>query len=218
MKRILACLLLLGLGVMLSLNAGRLHSLLCIYALRNPLSIAVTSFLHENASANIFRFEQDILQYFCLGPYFLCGGVLAGLAMTSRNSVCGVMLPIGFAASFSILLFRESMKWGDLHWIDFLPDMIAAWCLAPIFLIGLGIGELLRNRRFPQWRILDCFAVITIACALCYAVVYRPFAVLPSICIVSFGLLAWRMLAGIARGTPAEDVERNSSDQRSAVG
>jgi hypothetical protein len=155
----------------------------------------VTTFSYENFHPSVHQFEQDILYYLTLAPYLLTVGVVATIALTQRYSIYGLLLPVGFASCIRILVIRDSNRFSEISWIDFLPDMTSRWCLPPIYLVGIEIGNFLRNLRRPYWRITDLFWAMTIVCILCYAVANRPYMVIPTVFFVLSLLLAYRMFA-----------------------
>jgi hypothetical protein len=191
-------------GVMLAENVGHSLSILFSAMTRNPLTIAVTTFLNERAPESLIRFEQDLLHFFSLAPYFGLGGVIAGILFKYRWAWLGVCVPLGFGLWFNVCLVDMSFSWKSLHWTDLLPDIVSIFALTPIYLIGVAAGHALRHRRFPSWSISDCFIATTLASVLCYAIIRRPFLLIPGTIFVTCSLLAWRLLRNIRQDGVAE--------------
>jgi hypothetical protein len=183
---------LIAAGVMLAEDVGHVSGTLHRFISRNRLTVAVTECLSERAPSFLLRFEQDILFYFPLAPYFFVVGVIAGLCFAYSKAKCGVLFAAAYAGWFNFLLIRRTVGAEKLSWYMFLDVILCCIALVPIYLIGVNVGRAVVERRCPRWRLSDVFTAVTICGILLFAIVYRPFIAIPAILSLTSVLLAWR--------------------------
>jgi hypothetical protein len=191
--RSLVAILLVALGVMLAEGFGGVHSVLVKVTTRNPLTIAATGWLHDNAPRSLFYFEQDLLANYTLAPYFFLSGILAGFFLSFRHAALGSCLPLGYAVWTSVALIRmtqnsEIMKW--YHKIDMVLPFLS---LVPIYIVGCNLGVWLLRRESPRLSILDCLIAMSLVAILAASIAYwRLIGLDDATVLVAFTWLAWR--------------------------
>ena len=196
--RPLISLLLICVGVGLAHNVLGSASKLTLWATRNPATIAFTTFASERFPENLFRFEQDCLAHLSLSPYFFAVGMVAGISIPMRNTYLGALFTLSYAIWLSIQLFQMASQF-DLHWSDFLPNLVWSLSLTPIYLLATLIGRAVRLRVPPNWRIRDLLILTVIFAALLTFIITRiyltiPVTVLTLTCFVTWVL--WTSLSG----------------------
>lgn len=204
MNRVFISFVLFAAGVALAHNVADSHSFLLRAATRNPVTIAVTTYLYDHTPEAIYKFEQDLLHYFAVAPYFGVYGLVAGALLTYRSARLGVLVPMGFAVWFSIQLIQMTLTSRELDWTAFFPEIVSSFTLVPIYLIGTAAGSIISHRRLPTWTLSDCFVATTVACVLCYAIMRRPFLLIPGTLFIACSLIAWRSLRTDTPGVETE--------------
>ena len=178
-------------GVAIGSNFGGINSTLISLELRNSLTISVTSWIWENLPDQIYRFEQDLLAYFCHAPTIFVFSVVLGVLTPVRIARSGVWLPLGYAITFGSELIFLTGSFKNVEWYDMVPAVIYQFCLAPVFLIGAHYGNWLRRPRFtrPKWKPV----VVTVSTMLALAV--APFInvelLMAVVVLLSLVVLAW---------------------------
>ncbi|MCA9125306.1 MAG: hypothetical protein H6822_35020 [Planctomycetaceae bacterium] len=210
-------------GVLLAHDVGHVAGKMTLAVTRNPATIAVTGYLSKNAPPAVFAFEQDVLFHFALAPYFIFAGGLVGLTTPFRDAKYGTLVPLAYAVWFSVLLVRMAADTESLAWLSFLDVIVTSFALIPLYLLGVNVGQSFNERRCPQWVLADCLIAFTIGGILCFAVVNRPFMLIPTTMTATACFLAWRTWPPMpkpaepsdARETSAQSVLNSNSTSRS---
>jgi len=132
-------------------------------------------YLSERGPSYLQTFEQDILFYFPLAPYFFAVGAIAGLSLAYSKAKHGVHFAAAYAGWFSFLLIRQTVGTENLSWYMFIDVILCSVALVPIYFIGVNVGRAVVERRYPRWRVSDVLASVTICGILLFAIVYRPY-------------------------------------------
>jgi len=211
MVRLIIAIILIVAGALLAQDVGHVAGTMNLAVTRNPATIAVTGYLSRNAPAAIFAFEQDVLIHFALAPYFIFAGGLAGLAMPFRYAKYGSLIPLAYAVWFTVLLVRMAADIESVTWISFLDVIVTSFALVPIYLLGVNLGRYVNERRCPRWSLNDCFLAITIGGVLSFAVVYRPFMLIPTTMSSAVCFLAWRTWTHVSKAAEPSDARETSA-------
>lgn len=194
MPRCVSSIALIVAGVMLAEDVGHVAGKLQLATTRNPVTVAVTEYHRDKAPACVLAFEQDMLFYFALAPYFFAAGAIVGLCLPFTYAKYGALLPAAYATWFSYLLVRMSAGTDQLSWYSFLDVILANVALVPIYLVAVNAGRAVVERRRPRWHLLDCLLAMTVCCVLLFFVVTRPFLAIPATLLMAFSLLFWRTM------------------------
>jgi hypothetical protein len=214
MVRLIISTALIVAGVMLANDIGHVAGSMTLLVARNPATIAVTGYLSENAPAPVFAFEQYVLVHFALAPYFIIAGGFAGFAMPFRYAKCGSLLPFAYSVCFSVLLIRMAAEVESLTWVSFLDEILSSFALIPIYMLGVNLGRTVNERRRPRWNVIDCFLATTICAILSFAVVYRPFMLIPTTILGAVSYVVWRMWPTV-HGAAEQSIEPKPTAQSS---
>ncbi len=198
-------------GVLLAQDVGHVAGRMTLAVTRNSATIAVTAYLSEIAPRAVFAFQQDVLGYFALAPYFVLAGGLAGLVLPFRYAKVGALLPLAYAVWFSVLLVRMAADIQSVTWISFLDVILTSLALIPLYLLSVNIGQILSQRRCPRWTLRGCFLALTIGGLICFAVIYRPFMLIPSTITVAVCFLAWQTWPPMPKSAEPSDARETSA-------
>ena len=191
-RRIVLSLLMIAAGVALARDLGGVAGKLTIWILRNPLAIALTTFVSEYFPKSLLEFEQDCFVYLPLAPYIAVFGLAMGIFLDFRAARLGAWLPLSYAVWFTGELFRVSTRIEGLHWTDFIPHLVWYLCLTPIYLLSVAAGRAIAERRVPRYSLRDLIGWFAIFSIFAVCIASRPYLGIPSVLLVGLGVLAYR--------------------------